>query len=91
MNRLRLPLGTNRSSTATVVSGKMMLMRLLIGLAIKMFRLYLQCTHYGCVCQSCGKKIDSLLPVSVRSMACYCAMKIAAPTPLMEIELGFAG
>ena len=30
MNRLRLPFGATRSSTATVKSGRMMLMRLLI-------------------------------------------------------------
>src|ERR1039457_6556058 len=49
MNRLRLPLGATRSRTASVLSGKVMLMRLLM---VQRFGRHLECTHLGCVGQS---------------------------------------
>src|ERR1022692_3374562 len=48
MNRLRLPLGATRSRTASVLSGKVMLMRLLM---VQRFGRHLACTHLGCVGQ----------------------------------------
>src|ERR1017187_7075716 len=48
MNRLRLPLGATRSRTASVLSGKVMLMRLLM---VQRFGRHLECTHLGCVGQ----------------------------------------